>query len=86
MSSNGACSNFLPHTPPSVVLAAALAYRITYYVLPTLIALTMAASSGLRQPMRVSAGTAIAIWKTVRPWVPQIIALAAFCNRYDTAG
>ncbi|HHW4669051.1 MAG TPA: bifunctional lysylphosphatidylglycerol flippase/synthetase MprF [Xylella fastidiosa subsp. multiplex] len=68
----------LPHTPPSVVLAAALAYRITYYVLPTLIALTMAASSGLRQPMRVSAGTAIAIWKTVRPWAPQIIALAVF--------
>ncbi len=45
----------LPHTPPSVVLAAALAYRITYYVLPTLIALTMAASSGLRQPNAESA-------------------------------
>ncbi|HHW4679911.1 MAG TPA: bifunctional lysylphosphatidylglycerol flippase/synthetase MprF [Xylella taiwanensis] len=68
----------LPQIPPSVVLAAALAYRITYYVLPTLIALALAVSTGLRQPMRVSAGTALAIWKTVRPWLPKIIALAVF--------
>ncbi|HHW4679184.1 MAG TPA: bifunctional lysylphosphatidylglycerol flippase/synthetase MprF [Xylella sp.] len=68
----------LPQIPPEVVLAASLAYRITYYVLPTLIALAMAASASLGQPMRVSAGTALAIWKTVRPWLPRIIALSVF--------
>ncbi|NEL80591.1 MAG: hypothetical protein G3W61_30575, partial [Xanthomonas perforans] len=37
----------LPHVTPAAVLAAALAYRVTYYIVPLLISVAMAAASGL---------------------------------------
>jgi len=68
----------LPGMAPAALLAAALVYRVTYYVFPMLLATLMAAASGLRRP--VSAGTvaARAAWVTLRPWLPQIIAVAVF--------
>ncbi|WP_386338213.1 bifunctional lysylphosphatidylglycerol flippase/synthetase MprF [Xanthomonas citri pv. citri] len=68
----------LPHVPPAAVLAAALAYRVTYYIVPLLISVAMAAASGLRAPVRVGASTARTVWKALRPWLPQILALAVF--------
>ncbi|KAB7763835.1 bifunctional lysylphosphatidylglycerol flippase/synthetase MprF [Xanthomonas maliensis] len=68
----------LPQVTPAAVLAAALAYRVTYYIVPLLISVAMAASSGLRGPARISAHTARTIWKVLRPWLPQILALGVF--------
>ncbi|WP_349985164.1 bifunctional lysylphosphatidylglycerol flippase/synthetase MprF [Stenotrophomonas sp. WHRI 8082] len=68
----------LPQVAPGAVLAAALVYRITYYVLPLLLATVLAAAPTLRRPLRASAGVTRAGWKTLRPWLPNIIALAVF--------
>lgn len=68
----------LPQVAPAALLAAALAYRITYYIVPMLISIAMAAATGLRKPALVGASGARAAWKTLRPWLPQIIALAVF--------
>lgn len=68
----------LPHTAPGALLAAALVYRITYYVLPLLLATMLALAPALRRPLRAGAGGARAGWKAVRPWLPTIIALAVF--------
>lgn len=68
----------LPHVTPAAVLAAALVYRVTYYIVPLLISVAMAAASGLRVPVRVGASTARSVWKALRPWLPQILALAVF--------
>ena len=64
----------LPDVAPGAILAAALVYRITYYILPTLIGLAMAASTGIR---RGAKGARVA-WRTLRPWLPQILALGVF--------
>jgi phosphatidylglycerol lysyltransferase len=68
----------LPDVAPAALLAAALAYRVTYYIVPLLVAIAMAAASGLKRPVRVGASGARTAWKTLRPWLPQIIALAVF--------
>lgn len=68
----------LPQVAPAALLAAALSYRITYYLAPLLIASAMAASASLRRPLRTGASGARAAWHTLRPWLPKIIALAVF--------
>ncbi len=68
----------LPQVAPAAVLAAALVYRITYYVLPLLLATVLALAPSLRRPLRSGAGATRAGWKALRPWLPQILALAAF--------
>ncbi|MBA8680351.1 bifunctional lysylphosphatidylglycerol flippase/synthetase MprF [Stenotrophomonas tumulicola] len=68
----------LPQVAPGAVLAAALVYRITYYVLPLLLATLLAIAPSMRRPLRVSAGATRAGWKALRPWLPNIIALAVF--------
>ncbi len=68
----------LPQVAPAALLAAALAYRVTYYLVPLLISTAMAATSSLRRPMLASAETARTAWKTLRPWLPLVIALAVF--------
>jgi len=68
----------LPQVAPGAVLAAALIYRITYYVLPLLLATLLALAPALRRPLRASAGATRIGWTALRPWLPQIIALAVF--------
>ncbi|WMJ70046.1 bifunctional lysylphosphatidylglycerol flippase/synthetase MprF [Stenotrophomonas sp. 24(2023)] len=68
----------LPQVAPGAVLAAALIYRVTYYVLPLLLATVLALAPALRRPLRASAGATRAGWAALRPWLPQVIALAAF--------
>jgi phosphatidylglycerol lysyltransferase len=68
----------LPQVAPASLLAAALAYRVTYYLVPLVIAIAMAAATGLRKPVLIGASGARTAWKTLRPWLPQIIALAVF--------
>jgi len=68
----------LPGVAPAALLAAALVYRITYYVFPMLLALLMAAATGLRRPVSRGTVAARAAWLTLRPWLPQIIAIAVF--------
>ncbi|MEG2981511.1 MAG: hypothetical protein RR831_18555, partial [Stenotrophomonas sp.] len=68
----------LPQVVPAAVLAAALIYRVSYYVLPLLLATVLALAPALRQPLQASAGATRAGWNALRPWLPQIIALAAF--------
>ena len=65
----------LPQVAPAALLAAAVAYRVTYYLLPLFASALLAALASLRHPLRSGAG---AVWVTVRPWLPQIIALAVF--------
>ncbi|TDB26608.1 bifunctional lysylphosphatidylglycerol flippase/synthetase MprF [Stenotrophomonas sp. ATCM1_4] len=65
----------LPQVAPAAVLAAAVAYRVTYYLLPLLASAVLAALASVRQPLRSGAGV---VWGTLRPWLPQIIALAVF--------
>lgn len=64
----------LPSVDPSQILAAALVYRVTYYIVPTLIALTMAALTGLRKGVK----SLRAFWVAIRPWLPQILAFGVF--------
>ncbi len=68
----------LPQVAPGAVLAAALVYRVTYYVLPLLLATVLALAPSLRRPLRIGAGATRTGWKALRPWLPHIIALAAF--------
>lgn len=68
----------LPQVAPAAVLAAALVYRVTYYVLPLLLATLLAVAPALRRPLRAGAGATRAGWSALRPWLPQIIALAVF--------
>lgn len=65
----------LPQIAPAAVLAAAVAYRVTYYLLPLLLSALLAAIANVRQPLCSGAGAA---WSALRPWLPQIIALAVF--------
>ncbi|WP_369348060.1 bifunctional lysylphosphatidylglycerol flippase/synthetase MprF [Stenotrophomonas sp. JAG2] len=68
----------LPQVAPAAVLAAALIYRVTYYVLPLLLATVLAVAPALRRPLRAGAGATRVGWTALRPWLPQIIALAVF--------
>ncbi|MCD7097366.1 bifunctional lysylphosphatidylglycerol flippase/synthetase MprF [Stenotrophomonas sp. MMGLT7] len=68
----------LPGIAPAALLAAALVYRVTYYLVPLLISTVLAAAGGLRRPVRAGAATLHATWSALRPWLPQIIALAVF--------
>jgi phosphatidylglycerol lysyltransferase len=68
----------MPQLAPASVLAAALAYRLTYYLAPLLIASVLAALASLRQPLHSSAIGARSVWRGVRPWLPRLIALAVF--------
>ncbi len=68
----------LPGVPAATVLAATLAYRITYYVAPLLLAIALAAVAAARKPMAASAAPAKAIFAAVRPWLPRVVAIAAF--------
>ncbi|WP_449466341.1 bifunctional lysylphosphatidylglycerol flippase/synthetase MprF [Stenotrophomonas humi] len=65
----------LPQIAPAAILAAAVAYRVTYYLLPLLLSALLAAVASMRRPLRSGAGVA---WSALRPWLPQIIALAVF--------
>ena len=64
----------MPDVAPSQILAAALVYRVTYYIVPTLIALTMAALTGLRK----SGKHIRSFWIAIRPWLPRILAFGVF--------
>ena len=68
----------LPSVAPASLLAAALAYRITYYALPLVLATVLGGFSAARGPMAQSAGALRTAWLAIRPWLPHVIALAAF--------
>lgn len=68
----------LPGVAASTLLAAALVYRVTYYLVPLLLSALLAAAASLRSPMRRRAGDARAAWTALRPWLPRIAAVAAF--------
>ncbi|HEY0334563.1 MAG TPA: bifunctional lysylphosphatidylglycerol flippase/synthetase MprF [Stenotrophomonas sp.] len=68
----------LPGVAPAALLAAALVYRVTYYVFPLLLATLMGAGAGLRRPMSVGRDAARTAWAALRPWLPQVIAIAVF--------
>ncbi len=65
----------LPQIAPAAILAAAVAYRVTYYLLPLLLSALLAAVASVRRPLSSGAGAA---WGALRPWLPQLIALAVF--------
>lgn len=69
----------LPDVAPAAVLAAAMIYRVTYYVVPLLLSTLMVVAAGLRRPLQGAGANSMRIaWRAVRPWLPQIIALAVF--------
>ncbi|MEI2456708.1 MULTISPECIES: bifunctional lysylphosphatidylglycerol flippase/synthetase MprF [Lysobacter] len=68
----------LPGVAPASLLAAALVYRITYYALPLALATLLGAVGALRGPVARRAGAARSLWLAIRPWLPHLIALAAF--------
>ena len=65
----------LPQVAPAAILAAAVTYRITYYLLPLLLSALLAAVANVRGPLSSGAET---VWSALRPWLPQLIALAVF--------
>ncbi|MEP6634232.1 MAG: bifunctional lysylphosphatidylglycerol flippase/synthetase MprF, partial [Luteimonas sp.] len=68
----------LPGIAPAALLAAALVYRVTYYLVPLALSLLMAAIATVRGPVARGAGPARAAWSALRPWLPRIVALAVF--------
>lgn len=68
----------LPGIAPATVLAAILAYRVTYYLVPLLLSTLMALGAGLRRPVAASAGPTKAVVAAIRPWLPRMVAVAAF--------
>ena len=68
----------LPSVAPASLLAAALAYRITYYALPLVLATVLGGFGAARGPVAQSAGALRTGWLAIRPWLPHVIALAAF--------
>ncbi|ROU04574.1 bifunctional lysylphosphatidylglycerol flippase/synthetase MprF [Lysobacter enzymogenes] len=68
----------LPSVAPASLLAAALAYRITYYAAPLVLATILGLVASARGPVAQSAGALRSAWLAVRPWLPHVIALAAF--------
>ena len=68
----------LPDTPAATVLAAALGYRLTYYLLPLALAGLWASALALRgTPARAGRATRQS-WLALRPWLPWVLALLAF--------
>ncbi len=65
----------LPQLAPAAILAAAVAYRVTYYLVPLFLSTLLAGLAAVRRPLRSGASTA---WNVLRPWLPQVIALAVF--------
>lgn len=65
----------LPQVAPAALLAAAVAYRVTYYLVPLFLSALLAGLASVRRPLRSGASTA---WNALRPWLPQVIALAVF--------
>lgn len=68
----------LPAVAPATVLAAVLAYRVTYYLVPLMLSTLLALGSGLRRPVAASAGPTKAVLAAIRPWLPRVVAVAAF--------
>ncbi|MGO1000356.1 bifunctional lysylphosphatidylglycerol flippase/synthetase MprF [Lysobacter sp. CA196] len=68
----------LPGVAPASLLAAALAYRITYYALPLALATVIGMVGAVRGPVAARAGALRTAWLAIRPWLPHVIALAAF--------
>ncbi len=70
----------LPDVDAPSLLAAALVFRITYYLIPLLLATLWAALSNVPWPKAATTtfGIVQAPWRGLRPWLPQIIAIAAF--------
>lgn len=68
----------LPSTPATTVLAAALTYRLTYYLLPLAIAGSWAGALSLRAPTARAGRATRQSWLALRPWLPALMALFAF--------
>lgn len=72
----------LPGVGVAPLLAAALVFRVTYYVIPLLIATLWAALASVpwsRTPLRPLFENVLQVpWRGLRPWLPQIIAIAVF--------
>lgn len=65
----------MPQVAPASLLAAAVAYRVTYYLLPLVLATVLAVLAGMRKPLVSGAETT---WRVLRPWLPKIIAITVF--------
>lgn len=68
----------LPDTPAATVLAATLAYRLTYYLLPLAVAGLWVGAISLRAPTARAGQTTRQSWLALRPWLPSLLALFAF--------
>jgi phosphatidylglycerol lysyltransferase len=68
----------LPGVAPATLLAAALVYRVTYYLVPLALAASLATVATVAGSLAKGAGPATAAWRVVRPWLPQVVALAVF--------
>lgn len=68
----------LPGVAPASLLAAALAYRIAYYAAPLVLATALGFVGAARGPVARRAGALRTAWLAIRPWLPHVIALAAF--------
>jgi phosphatidylglycerol lysyltransferase len=68
----------LPDTPAVAVLAAALAYRISYYLLPLGVAGLWVGALSLRAPTARAGQATRQSWLALRPWLPSLLALFSF--------
>jgi phosphatidylglycerol lysyltransferase len=68
----------LPDTPAATVLAATLAYRLTYYLLPLAVAGLWVGAISLRAPTARAGQATRQSWLALRPWLPSLLALFAF--------
>ncbi|MGV8940869.1 MAG: bifunctional lysylphosphatidylglycerol flippase/synthetase MprF [Lysobacter sp.] len=68
----------LPGSEPAGLLAAALVYRITYYLVPLALAASLATVATAAGSLAKGTGPATSAWRVVRPWLPQVVALAVF--------
>ncbi|UNP30411.1 bifunctional lysylphosphatidylglycerol flippase/synthetase MprF [Lysobacter gummosus] len=68
----------LPGVAPASLLAAAVAYRITYYAAPLALATLLGLFGSARGPVARRASALRTAWLAIRPWLPHVIALAAF--------
>jgi phosphatidylglycerol lysyltransferase len=68
----------LPDTASATVFAAALAYRLTYYLLPLAIAGLWVGALSLRAPTARAGRATRQSWLVLRPWLPSLLALFAF--------
>ncbi len=68
----------LPDTTAATVLASALAYRLTYYLLPLGLAGLWVGALSLRGPTARAGQATRQSWRALRPWLPSLLALFAF--------